>query len=252
MKSRITKLLLVFVMFLAFGGKASAAVQTDPVLTSAIITQMELLKKLFNRRDSTQKKIIAAEGAVTLAMDRMHKVENKVLGYMANVQVGFQNLYQLKHSAELVAIEIPKNMGKLRGAVRDGGFQGTALSIVIGEELTNITTEMMSLYPFMAQLVSSGTINVGSGEYDKDGKEIMNKKKVNLLDSAERYYICSTIESKLENINTALYLLAWEIRTLKWRDLLYELDPDGWNTIMATAGIAKGIVWDWNMEMRYW
>lgn len=55
------------------------AQQTDPMLTGAVVAQSEMLKKIFKDREKTQKKIIAAETAVTVAMDRMHKVEDKML-----------------------------------------------------------------------------------------------------------------------------------------------------------------------------
>lgn len=67
-------------MLCCFSSKASfAGVQVDPALTSAITLQMNTLKNIYSKRENTQKKIIEAEAAVTLALDRMHKVESKVL-----------------------------------------------------------------------------------------------------------------------------------------------------------------------------
>ena len=60
------------------------AQQTDPTLTGAVVAQSEMLKKIFKDREKTQKKIIAAETAVGMAMDRMHKVEDKMLEYLSN------------------------------------------------------------------------------------------------------------------------------------------------------------------------
>lgn len=71
------------------------AQQTDPTLTGAVVAQSEMLKKIFKDREKTQKKIIAAEMAVTVAMDRMHKVEDKMLEYLSNAQGAMQNLYQI-------------------------------------------------------------------------------------------------------------------------------------------------------------
>lgn len=48
------------------------AQQTDPLLTGAVTTQTEMLKKLFKKREKTQEAIIATEAGVTLAMERMH------------------------------------------------------------------------------------------------------------------------------------------------------------------------------------
>jgi hypothetical protein len=52
------------------------AQQSDPVLTGAVAAQSAMLQKIFKDREKTQKKIIAAETAVAVAMDRMHKVED--------------------------------------------------------------------------------------------------------------------------------------------------------------------------------
>ena len=52
----------------------------------AVVAQnMSCWKKIFSDRER-QNKIIAAETAVTAAMERMHKVENQMLDYLSNVQ----------------------------------------------------------------------------------------------------------------------------------------------------------------------
>lgn len=248
MKLQIIKLGIIIVLFANTLSTSAGVIQVDPALTGAITAQMAALKQIYSKREKTQNKIIAAEGAVTVALDRMHKVEDKVLGYMANVQGAFQNLYQIKRAAELVTKEIPSNMNNVRRAVNLGGFQGTFLSTVVGSELKDMTMDMMSLYPFLEQLVTSGTYN--SKEFDSNGNIIDKRNKVNLLNSAERYYICNTVVSKLENINTSLYLLAWEIQTMRWRDLFFKLDPEGWAAVMAGKNIVDGVVSDWNYNLR--
>ena len=248
MKSQIVKVLLL-AMCLAFGHTVPGvcgAVQTDPTLTSAIIKQMEILKKIYARRDSTQKKIIAAEVAVTAAMTRMHQVEDSVLKYMANVSGAYQNLYQIKRAGELVAIEIPHNMAEVRRAIGEGHFEGTAVAVLAGQQIAEMTTQMMSLYPFMKQLVTSGSYS--TGHTDENGKAV--NKKVNLLDSYERYYICTSVVSSLEQINGSLYLLAWEIRSMRWRDLIYALDPVGWNNIINMKYIVDYAVKEWNYQLH--
>ena len=56
----------------------------------------------------------------------------------------------------------------------------------------------------MKQLVTSGSYDVAGG----DGKK--EKHKVNLLSSAERYYIANEVVTRLEAINTDLFILAWQ------------------------------------------
>lgn len=248
MKLQIIRLGIIIVLFADALSISAGVIQVDPALTGAITAQMAALKQIYSKREKTQNKIIAAEGAVTVALDRMHKVEDKVLGYMANVQGAFQNLYQIKRAAELVTKEIPSNMNNVRRAVNLGGFQGTFLSTVVGSELKDMTMDMMSLYPFLEQLVTSGTYN--SKGFDSNGNIIDKRNKVNLLNSAERYYICNTVVSKLENINTSLYLLTWEIQTMRWRDLFFKLDPEGWAAVMSGKNIVDGVVSDWNYNLR--
>ena len=120
------------------------AQQTDPALTGAVATQTEILKKLFKKREKTQQAIIASEATVTLAMERMHHLEDKMLGYLQNAQGAMQNIYQIKRAAELVAMEIPKNMALLRKSV-PGNLKGTAIAVMVSEELVDATTQMLSL-----------------------------------------------------------------------------------------------------------
>ena len=204
-----------------------------------MILQTEELKSIHKKRKSTQEKIIAAETAVTLALNRVHNVENKMLEYLSNAQSAMQNLYQIKRTAELVATEIPKNCDLLRKSV-PGHLKGTAIAVLVSDELSDAASQMAALYPFMKQLVTSGSYDVTNAE----GKT--EKHKVNLLNSAERYYIANEVVTRLETINTDLWLLAWQVRTLSWNDLWFSLDPDGWASIMSGKAIAETLVWEWN------
>ena len=220
------------------GSVCSFAQQTDPALTGAVAAQTKILKDLFKKREKTQQAIIASEASVFLAMERMHQLENKMLGYLQNAQGAMQNIYQIKRAAELVGVEIPKNMALLRKSI-PGNLKGTTIAVLVSDELMDATTQMLSLYPFMKQLVTSGSYNVTNA----DGKT--DKHKVNLLNSAERYYVANEIVTRLESINTDLWLLAWQIRTYSWNDLWFGLDPDGWATVMSGKAIVDGLILDW-------
>lgn len=228
-------------LLLAICGRGLAQ-QTDPTLTGAVAAQTEILKKIFKDREETQKKIIAAETAVTVAMDRMHVVESKMLDYLSNAQGAMQNLYQIKRAAQLVTKEIPENMVLVKNSV-PGHLKGTAIALLVSDELTDAASQMASLYPFMAQLVTSGSYNVE--DYDEHGNPVTEKHKVNLLSSAERYYVANEVVSKLENINTDLWLLAWQIRTMSWQDLWYGLDPEGWAMAMSGKTIVESLIYEW-------
>ena len=212
--------------------------QIDPALTGAVTAQTLELKNLHNKRRKTQEKIIAAEAAVTVALDRVHSVENKMLEYLSNAQGAVQNLYQIKRAGELVTTEIPQNCNLLLKSV-GSNLKGTAIAAIVSDELTDAATQMAALYPFMKQLVTSGSYEVAGA----DGKN--EKHKVNLLDSSERYYIANEVVTRLETINTDLFILAWQVRTLSWNDLWFSLDPEGWASVMSGKNIIGGIVADW-------
>ena len=233
MKRKILCLLLTM-----SGSVCGFAQQTDPALTGAVAAQTKILKDLFKKREKTQQAIIASEASVFLAMERMHQLENKMLGYLQNAQGAMQNIYQIKRAAELVGVEIPKNMALLRKSI-PGNLKGTTIAVLVSDELMDATTQMLSLYPFMKQLVTSGSYNVTNA----DGKT--EKHKVNLLNSAERYYVANEIVTRLESINTDLWLLAWQIKTYSWNDLWFGLDPDGWATVMSGKAIVDGLILDW-------
>ena len=229
---------ILFLLLAMSGSVCGFAQQTDPALTGAVAAQTKILKDLFKKREKTQKAIIASEASVFVAMERMHSLENKMLGYLQNAQGAMQNIYQIKRAAELVGVEIPKNMALLRKSI-PGNLKGTAIAVLVSEELLDATTQMASLYPFMKQLVTSGSYNLTNA----DGKT--EKHKVNLLNSAERYYVANEIVTRLESINTDLWLLAWQIRMYSWNDLWFGLDPDGWATVMSGKGIVDGLILDW-------
>lgn len=219
-------------------GLPLCAQQTDPTLTATVILQTEELKSIHKKRKKTHEQIIAAEAAVTVALDRVHAVENKMLEYLSNAQGAMQNLYQIKRAGELVLTEIPKNTALLKNSVK-GNLKETAIALLVSDEISDAAAQMAALYPFMQQLVTSGTYNV-TGD---DGKK--EKYKVNLLNSAERYYIANEVVSRLEAINTDLFILAWQVRTLSWNDLWFSLDPEGWASVMSGKAIVNGLVNDW-------
>lgn len=231
--------LLIAAVGLLIGKTPLFAQQTDPALTSAVLGQTAALKKIHKDRKKTQEKIIAAEVAVTASLERIHQVEDKMLDYLSNAQGAMQNLYQIKRAGELVAKEIPQNCSLLLKSV-GGNLKGTVIAAMVSDELTDAATQMTALFPFMKQLVTSG-------KYDVTGDDGKNEKhKVNLLNASERYYIANEVVSCLEAINTDLFILAWQVRTLSWNDLWFSLDPEGWANVMSGKNIIGGIISDWN------
>lgn len=219
------------------------AQQVDPALTSAVLAQQEVLRKVYEDRMKAENKVLAAETALTLSLERIHQVEDKMLSYLSNAQGAVQNLYQIKRAAELVATEIPKNISFVTAGV-PSHLKGTAIATLASRQISDATAKMTSLYPFMKQLVTSGSYDVSG--YDDQGSYVTEKHKVNLLNSAERYYVANEIVSKLESINTSLYLFGWQIRVMTLSDLWFSLDPQGWAKAIHSKAIAETVIYQWN------
>ncbi len=237
MKRKFVSFLVVAMALVATD--AINAQQIDPALTATIELQTLTLKDIHSKRKTTQEKIIAAETAVTVALDRVHEVENKMLTYLREAQSVMTNLYQIKRAAELVGVEIPKNITLLTNSV-PSNIKGTAIAAVVSDQIRDVYAQMASLYPFMSQLVTSGSYNVinPSGETEAH--------KVNLLNSAERYYIANVVVSRLEKINIDIYILAYQVKTFSWMNLWYGLDPEGWAVVMSGRNIADMLIRKWN------
>ena len=67
-KLRITVVIALAVFLLK--GTDTFAQQTDPTLTGAVFAQTSTLKNIYDKRQKAHEKIIAAETAVTVALDR--------------------------------------------------------------------------------------------------------------------------------------------------------------------------------------
>jgi len=223
--SRLTIIAIMLTMTLT-----SRAQQTDPALTAAVTGQTFTLKSLFDARKSTQEKILAATGIEEVQLQQLHDIEKKVLDYMANVSGLMQNLYQVKRTTELVTVEIPRNINAATSACK-GHLKGTAIALAVSDEVKSVYTEIASLSALCTSLVKTKTV---------DGN------KVNLLNAAERYWLCEKIVSSLEDINSALYILSWQIQYLSWEDLWRGLDPETWCNYMQGKWMAESCIRDWD------
>jgi len=230
--------MLIMALACMAGTFRASAQQTDPALVAAVTGNIAMINQYHDERSDLQKKIIESQALVTASIDKVHDVENKMLGYLSNVSGAMQNLYQIKRAGELVVKEIPGNIKLLTKSIPDN-IMGTAITAVVSSKVDDVKDQMMSLYPFLEQLVTSGTYNVS------DGKGGNKKHKVNLLNSAERYYIANEVLFRLERINTDIWLLAWQVKYMNLTDLWFHLDPKGWATYMNTEHLAKTIIADW-------
>ena len=155
-----------------------------------------------------------------------------------------------------------KGLGELEIAVDEG-----KIDVVLVKDLSRLGRHRTQTELFIDHLrqnnvkVYSVTEGIDSSNENDDlmigFKQIFNdfyakdiSKKVNLLDSYERYYICTTVVNSLEQINGSLWLLAWEIRTMRFRDLLFAIDPIGWYNIINMKYIVDYAVREWNYQLH--
>ena len=227
MKIRIRYVLTTMLLMVTLTCHAQ---QTDPALAAAVAAQTVTLSTLFDARKSTQQKILTATGIEEVQLKQLHDIEKKVLDYMANVTGLMQNLYQVKRTTELVTVEIPRNISAVSKATK-GHLKGTAIALAVSDEIKSVYTEIGSLSALCTSLVKTKTV---------DGN------KVNLLNAAERYWLCEKIVSSLEDINSALYILSWQIQYLSWEDLWRGLDPDTWANYMQGKWMAESCIRDWD------
>ncbi len=237
MKLRILSLILALGV-IAIPKTKAGIVDVDPALVGAVTAQTLALESVYKERSKHQNAIIVAETAINGAMAQIHNVENKMLGYLSNAQGAMQNLYQLKRCYELVKTEIPENISAVRSAIKEHAM-GTAIATVASEEIKSLRENSETLFPLIAQLVTSGSYN------QRNGDGTIDKKKVNLLDASERYYILNEVVRHLEDISTSLWLLSWQIQTFSLTDLVQVLTPDTWYNLVEGEAIANLIIEDY-------
>ena len=237
MKLRILSLTLILGV-IAIPKTKAGIVDVDPALVTAVTAQTLALESVYKERSKHQNAIIVAETAINGAMAQIHKVENKMLGYLSNAQGAMQNLYQLKRCYELFKTEIPENISAVRSAIK-GHAMGTAIATIASDEIKALENNSRTLFPLVAQLVTSGSYN------QRNGDGTIDKKKVNLLDASERYYILNEVVRHLEDISTSLWLLSWQIQTFSLTDLVQVLTPDTWYNLVEGEAIANLIIEDY-------
>lgn len=207
------------------GGEVEAVIEFQTAYTLA---QKE--------RKSLQNKIIAAELAVGGLLEQLHTVEKKSVDYLSNVSSGIQNLQQLKSIGNLITNEIPKNTNAVFNAMNEK--RANAFLELAGKRVRNITGDLWSLVTFVTPLVSQGTMEV----YTPDGK---TQKKVNLLNSYERYTILCKVLGHLEDVNYKLRNLAYNVQFMDMNDAWKNIDSYSYYKYINFKAITEDIVREW-------
>ena len=67
-----------------------------------------------------------------------------MLGYLQSAQGAMQNIYQIKRAAEVVGVEIRKKVALVRKSI-PSNLKGTAIAVLVSDELRDASTEMLSV-----------------------------------------------------------------------------------------------------------
>lgn len=217
---------------------AKSQLQSDPGLVSAILLQTLTLKECYDKRNKTQEAIATAQFLVGKSIETLHKYENMTLSYLMNASNAVQNLHQIKEIAELVAVKIPANLTNLAKDIPKNG-KGTALSAFASDYHKQVYKDIAELYGHINMLVTGTKFSIGNS------KDTDDKKNVNLLNAAERYYIAQTVLDKLKSINRQIWYLNWQIKTMTWSNFFWHIDPKAWCSFYGGKEIAERIIKDW-------
>lgn len=215
----------------------AAGITVDPALTAAVLAQTALLQEEYKKRKENHNKIQVAQAAIAMAMDNVHKVEEKVLEYMANASGVMQNLYQLKRITELVTVDIPNNLVSL-GKDIPSNIKGTATTLFVNKTVGETTADIVALSDIVQKLVTS--------KYSYNEIKDKDNPNINLLSAAERYAILQDVLHRLSSINRRIYLTNFYIKTFGWRQLWMGIDRESWCNAVYGKMIARQLINRWN------
>ncbi|MCM1491465.1 MAG: hypothetical protein NC095_11685 [Muribaculum sp.] len=212
------------------------ATTVDAGLAIAVGAQVEAIKDSDKKRRKLREATLVAQGAITVALEEVHRVEDTMLDYMKNASGVLSNLIQLKNIAEY-AVQLPIRLYNLIGSIPNNP-KGAAITAVVSKRVPQTIADITSLASLVTDVVNT-TYSFG------DENKSPDKKHVNLLSSAERYNILMDVEMKLSKINRDLRLLEYYIQTLSWKDLWMGLDYRSYVT-------AWNMKWEVNSIKRKW
>lgn len=223
MKSLITKFtLLLVVLCLGLSKIEAQVVNVDPALSTAVAIAGKNEKKALDNIKEEQSKIQKLQTLATVQLKKIEDIQRKSYDYLSNVSAGVQNAYDIKRSFELT-----KSIGnlcvELKQAVVDNP-QGLVTVAVATKYISSVTTEVASVYTYIASIA-------------------LNKKT--LLNSAERLQITWNVRNKLSNIYNRIYNLIYQIRALNFSHLPQLIAPEIYYGLVSHKTIADQVIRDY-------
>ena len=193
-----------------------------------LLMAMPLMVTMNGHAQQTDPALTAAVTAQTFTLktvfDARKSTQEKILAATGIEEVQLKQLHAIEQ-------KVLDYMANVTGLMQNLYQVKRTTELVTVEIPRNISAVMASLSSLCTSLVKTKTV---------DGN------KVNLLNAAERYWLCEKIVSSLEDINSALYILSWQIQYLSWEDLWRGLDPDTWCNYMQGKWMAESCIRDWD------
>lgn len=236
------KVILFSLAALCYSADASAElIQTDPALAAAILEQARVYKKTWEERMKKEDGIMGFQAMIKGSLENIHRVEEKTLEYLSNASSVLKNMYQIKTIGELVAVDIPNNLIALSKEIPHN-LKGTAITLIVNRTVTETIADITSLSATVQKLVTS--------HYSfKDNEN--DDKNINLLSSAERYYILYDVLDRLNKINRRISVTRYCMKYYSWLDLWRALDRESYVNLMWAAMNTRTLINDWNRLIEH-
>ncbi|WP_320809423.1 hypothetical protein [Porphyromonas somerae] len=221
MKSLITKTGLVLILLLC-SVRGYAQLQADPFVAAALTYASETEKKALDNISKEQNSIVKAQTVMNIELDKIRTLQKRTYDYLTNISAAVENAKDIKKSYEYT-VKIYKLCGELKSAI-SANPQGLVTTVVGTKQISDLTSEMTSLYSYVTGIT-------------------LNKKT--LLNSAERLIITGQVVHRLQNIHFKLYTLVYSVYALSFKDLPRLLAPDIYYSTISKKDIAQSIINSW-------
>lgn len=176
--------------------------QIDPALATAVAVSGASEVNALKDTKTAQQNIAAYQAAISIQMDKIRDVEEKVYDYLQNASSAIKNAIEIKQ-AGVITSEIYTLFGDLQESAQNNP-QGVLMLTVVSKQITKATEEMIGIYSYISSLSLSSDV---------------------LLNAVERNQITWTVLYKLRQIKSTLYLLKFQIDNYTLADLPQILYP---------------------------
>lgn len=217
----------IILSLLLMGSSYTYSQSTDPVLAAAVVSGDGMVTTQLDNINDNQKSIASLQALIYTNINIVRDYEKKTYDYLANASVAIKNMQEIIRAAELTR-EISTNLVNCADAAGRHP-KGAIISSIVSKTSIKVTSEVISLYSYIASLVTKGDDN-------------SSEKAINLLNSAERSNITWTVLQKLNTINFQCLALRWEIEYMTLSYIPIAIAPQEYFMAIDGKRIANDII----------